>query len=52
MLNFTKKALDHLIAERFTECYVCMVRGYIAEGKSPETCPICNAPQFKFKKVD
>jgi len=47
-----KKALDHLIAERFTEYYVCMVCGYIAEGKSPETCPICNAPQFKFKKVD
>jgi len=47
-----KKALDHLIAERFTEYYVCTVCGYIAERKPPETCPICNAPKSKFQRVD
>ncbi len=47
-----RKALDHLIAERFTEYHVCTICGYIAEKKSPETCPICDAPKFKFKKVD
>jgi len=47
-----KKALDHLIAEEFTEYYVCTVCGYIVERKPPEMCPICNASKSKFKKVD
>jgi len=47
-----KKALDHLIAERTTEYYVCTVCGYTVERKPPEMCPICNAPKSKFKKVD
>ena len=47
-----KKALDHLIAERLTEYYVCTVCGYLAERKPPETCPICNAPKSRFQKVD
>jgi len=47
-----KKALDHLIAERTTEYYVCTVCGYTVERNPPEMCPICNAPKSKFKKVD
>jgi rubrerythrin len=47
-----KKALDHSIAERTTEYYVCEVCGYIAERQPPETCPVCNASKSKFKKVD
>ena len=47
-----KKVLDHLIAERFTEYYVCTLCGYIVEMKPPEKCPICNAPKSKFKKVE
>lgn len=47
-----KKALDHLIAERLTEYYVCTVCGYLAERKPPETCPICSAPKSRFQKVD
>ncbi len=47
-----KKALNHLIAEEFTEYYVCTVCGYTVERKAPETCPICNAPKSRFKKVD
>jgi len=50
--NLYKKALDHLIAERFTEYYVCTICGYIVERKLPETGPICNAPKSKFEKVD
>ena len=46
-----KKALDHLIAERFTEYYVCTVCGYTVERKPPETCPICNAAKSEFKKI-
>lgn len=47
-----KKALDNLIAQRLTKYYVCTTCGYIAEGKPPETCPICNAPRSKFKEVE
>lgn len=50
--NLYKKALDHLIAQRYTEYYVCTVCGYTTERKIPETCPICGAPQSKFQKVD
>ncbi len=47
-----KKALDHLIAEEFTEYYVCTVCGYTVERKPPEKCPVCDAPKPKFKKVE
>jgi rubrerythrin len=47
-----KKALDHLIAEESTEYYVCTVCGYTVERNPPETCPVCNAPKSRFKKVD
>ena len=47
-----KKALDHLIAERLTEYYVCTTCGYVVERKLPERCPVCNAPRSRFKKVD
>lgn len=47
-----KKALDHLIAERSTDYYVCSICGYIVERKPPEACPVCNASKAKFKKVD
>ncbi len=47
-----EKALTHLIAERSTEYYVCSVCGHIAEGKPPETCPICDAQKTSFRKVE
>jgi rubrerythrin len=47
-----KKALDHLIAQRFTKYFVCTVCGYIAEGEPPQACPVCNAPNLKFEKTD
>jgi rubrerythrin len=47
-----KKALDHLIAEEFTEYYFCTVCGYTVERKPPEMCPVCNAPESKFNKID
>lgn len=50
--NLYKKALNHLIAQRPTEYYVCTVCGNIAERQPPEMCPICSAPKSKFKKID
>jgi len=50
--NLYKRALNHLIAQRTTEYYVCTVCGYIAEREPPENCPICGAAEAKFQKVD
>lgn len=46
-----KKALDHFIAQRSTEYYVCSVCGYTVEREPPEKCPICGAAKIKFEKV-
>ncbi len=47
-----EKALNHLIAERSTEYYVCKICGYTTERKMPEKCPVCSAPKSKFIKID
>ena len=31
---------------------VCQVCGYTVEGAAPDKCPICGAPQSRFKQVD
>jgi rubrerythrin len=46
-----KKALDHLIAQRFTDYYICTVCGHISERGPPERCPICGAAQSAFEKI-
>jgi len=47
-----KKALNHLIAQRSAEYYVCTVCGHIVENEAPETCPTCNASRSRFERVD
>ena len=47
-----KRALDHLIAQRTTDYYVCSVCGYVADGKTPENCPVCGASKTRFEKAD
>jgi rubrerythrin len=34
------------------EYFVCQVCGFTAEGKAPDRCPVCGAPQTQFSKVD
>jgi rubrerythrin len=46
-----KRALQHLLAETVQVYHVCQVCGYIAEGKAPERCPVCNAPREQFRAV-
>lgn len=46
-----RKALDHLIAQRSTDYYVCTVCGHIAEREPPESCPVCGAPKLRFEKI-
>ena len=46
-----RKALDHLIAQRSTDYYVCTICGHIAEREPPESCPVCGAPKLRFEKI-
>jgi rubrerythrin len=46
-----KRALNDLIAQRFTQYYICTVCGHIAEREPPVTCPICGATKTKFENV-
>jgi rubrerythrin len=47
-----KRALNHLIAQRETEYYVCQTCGYLADGQVPDNCPVCGAPSSGFEKVE
>lgn len=43
-----KLAINHLIGGRETTYYICQVCGYVADGRCPETCPVCSAPKNEF----
>ncbi|MDI6873190.1 rubrerythrin family protein [Candidatus Solincola sp.] len=45
-------ALQHLVAEKIPNYYVCSVCGYVADDVIPEKCPICGAPEDKFFEVE
>ena len=47
-----QKALDNLDAMAEADYYVCSVCGYTCENEPPEKCPVCNANQNAFFKVD
>lgn len=46
-----QKALEKLGNNEEVDYYVCQVCGNTVEGKAPETCPICGAPESEFKKI-
>jgi rubrerythrin len=46
-----KKALAYMMAEKETDYFVCQVCGYVSDGVLPDKCPICGAPDEKFRKV-
>lgn len=43
-----KEAMTHLLEERETSYYVCLVCGYIADGLLPDVCPVCGAGKDRF----
>jgi len=47
-----QKAMDNLDAMAEVDYYVCSVCGYTCESEPPEKCPVCNANQNAFFKVD
>lgn len=44
-------ALQHMVADKVPDYYVCSVCGYVADDVIPEKCPICGATQDKFFEV-
>ncbi|MDY6796267.1 MAG: rubrerythrin family protein [Actinomycetota bacterium] len=44
--------LQHMVAEKVPDYYVCSVCGHVADDVLPEKCPICGAPEDKFFEVD
>jgi rubrerythrin len=50
--NLYKKALDSLGKNEEVDYYVCSICGNTVENSAPDRCPICNAPQEMFKKVE
>lgn len=46
-----KKAMEHMLGETETTYHVCLVCGYVADGKVPGECPVCGAPQEQFKEM-
>lgn len=45
-------ALQHMVADKVPDYYVCGVCGYVADDVLPEKCPICGAPEEKFIAVE
>jgi rubrerythrin len=45
-----KEAMNHLMEERETQYYVCLVCGFIADGVQPEICPVCGAKEDQFTR--
>jgi rubrerythrin len=46
-----EKALEHMLADKSTDYYVCGVCGYVSDSELPDPCPICGAPKERFKKI-
>ncbi|MFC1535495.1 rubrerythrin family protein, partial [Thermodesulfobacteriota bacterium] len=40
-----QNAMNDMLADRFSDYYVCRICGYISEEHAPENCPICGAVQ-------
>jgi rubrerythrin len=45
-----KEAMNHVMEERETTYYVCLVCGYVADGLRPDICPVCGAKSDQFMK--
>jgi len=50
--NLYKKYLDSFGKNEEVDIYVCQRCGNTVEGNPPEGCPICGAPEVKFKRIE
>lgn len=47
-----ERAIYHVIKKAVKAYHVCQVCGYVTDKKKPKKCPVCGAPQEKFKTID
>lgn len=50
-VTLCQKALDNLGKNEIIDYYICQNCGDIAEASTPDTCPVCKAPQTEFMKI-
>ncbi|MCB2147507.1 MAG: rubrerythrin family protein [Deltaproteobacteria bacterium] len=47
-----ERAIMNVIKDEVKEYHVCQVCGYVTDKKIPKKCPVCGAPEEKFKTID
>ena len=47
-----ERAIYQVIKNVAKAYQVCQVCGYVTDKKKPKKCPVCGAPQEKFKTID
>jgi rubrerythrin len=47
-----ERAIMNVIKDVVKAYHVCQVCGYVTDKKKPKQCPVCGAPEEKFKTVD
>lgn len=47
-----ERAIMHLIRNDVKAYHVCQVCGYVTDKKAPSKCPVCGAPEEKFKTIE
>ncbi|MFO7714512.1 rubrerythrin family protein [Desulfosarcina sp.] len=46
-----ERAIMHVIKDEVKAYHVCQVCGYVTDKKIPKKCPVCGAPEEKFKTI-
>jgi len=47
-----ERAIYQVIKNTVKAYHVCQVCGYVTDKKKPKKCPVCGAPEEKFKTID
>jgi rubrerythrin len=47
-----ERAIMNVIKDEVKEYHVCQVCGFVTDKKIPKKCPVCGAPEEKFKTID
>lgn len=46
-----ERAIMNMIKDKDATYHICQVCGYVTDKKLPKKCPVCGAPQEKFKTM-
>ena len=51
-MKLYERAIYQVIKNQVKAYHVCQVCGYVTDKKIPAKCPVCGAPQDKFKTIE